>query len=96
MLFMGVLLQEDKDVATQWANLVPCRANEPLIWAGKLILELNNSNSDMPCLGLATTGELLEEIKVRCEMDNTLEYRTVETDEERELRLHQIGYTVRK
>jgi hypothetical protein len=31
-----------------------------------------------PSLGLATTRELLEEIKVRCEINGTLEYKTVD------------------
>jgi hypothetical protein len=31
-----------------------------------------------PYLGLATTKELLEEIKVRCEINGTLDYKTVD------------------
>lgn len=31
-----------------------------------------------PWLGNATTGELLEEIKTRCEIEGTLDYKTVE------------------
>ena len=30
-----------------------------------------------PRLGLATTGEMLEELKVRCEVDGTINYKTV-------------------
>lgn len=39
-----------------------------------------------PNLGCATTNELIEEIKARIG-DRDLEYRTVETDDEREKRL---------
>ncbi len=31
-----------------------------------------------PYLGMATTAELLEEIKVRCEINGTLNYKTVD------------------
>ena len=41
----------------------------------KLINEIEKHEE--ACLGLATTGELLEEIKVRIEVDGKLNYRTV-------------------
>ena len=33
-----------------------------------------------PHLGCATTGELLEEIKTRIEIDGNLDYRTIDSD----------------
>lgn len=33
---------------------------------------------DLPRLGCATTGQLLEELKARCEVDGTINYRTVD------------------
>ena len=33
-----------------------------------------------PWLGNATTAELIDEIRTRCEVDGTLDYRTVDAD----------------
>jgi hypothetical protein len=46
--------------------------------------------NDQPNLGMATTRELLDELRARAEMDKSLEYRTVETDDERDHRVNGI------
>ena len=42
--------------------------------------------SNQAWLGNATTRSLIEEIKVRIEVDGQLDYKTTETDEERQAR----------
>ncbi len=49
----------------------------------KRIAELERKETIEPLLGLATTRQLLAEIKARIEVLGELDYRTVETDEER-------------
>jgi len=38
-----------------------------------------NKAMNEPRLGLATTGELIDEIKARCEIDGVLGYKTVDS-----------------
>ena len=37
-----------------------------------------NRATDEPRLGLATTGQLIDELRARCEVDGTINYKTVE------------------
>ena len=39
-----------------------------------------NKAMDEPRLGLATTGELIDELRARCEVDGTIDYKTVDMD----------------
>lgn len=42
--------------------------------------EIIDEISSKSYLGNATTGELLDELRARCEFDGTINYRTVDSD----------------
>lgn len=46
-------------------------------FGGRQILGLTEKSLEEPSLGLATTKQLIDEIRARIEMDGKLEYRTV-------------------